>query len=36
MCSRGHIRVLGAVSDASGAAEVAGVTVVHLSRDRTS
>ncbi|MFI5555106.1 AAA family ATPase [Streptomyces sp. NPDC051738] len=30
MCERGHIRVVGAVSDASGVAEVGGVTVVHL------
>ncbi len=30
MCERGHIRVVGAVSDASGVAEVDGVTVVHL------
>lgn len=30
MCERGHIRLVGAVSDASWAAEVDGVTVVHL------
>ncbi len=30
MCDRGHIRLLGAVSDASWAEEVAGVTVVNL------
>ncbi|MEU1037716.1 ATP-binding protein [Streptomyces sp. NPDC005907] len=30
MCERGHIRLVGAVSDASGAAEVAGATVVDL------
>lgn len=30
MCARGHIRVLGVVSDASGVAEAGGVTVVHL------
>ncbi|KOG31105.1 AAA family ATPase [Streptomyces resistomycificus] len=30
MCDRGHIRLVGAVSDASWAAGVAGVTVVHL------
>ncbi|MBC9730011.1 ATP-binding protein [Streptomyces sp. TRM68367] len=30
MCERGHIRLVGAVSDASWAAEAAGVTVVHL------
>ncbi|MDX3450891.1 ATP-binding protein [Streptomyces sp. ME02-8801-2C] len=30
MCDRGHIRLLGTVSDASWAEEVAGVTVVHL------
>ncbi|MGW7267784.1 AAA family ATPase [Streptomyces sp. NPDC054842] len=30
MCERGHIRLVGAVSDASGAAEVEGVTVVDL------
>ncbi|GHH31351.1 AAA family ATPase [Streptomyces lanatus] len=30
MCERGHIRVVGAVSDASGVAGVPGVTVVHL------
>ncbi|GGV71147.1 biotin transporter BioY [Streptomyces griseoloalbus] len=33
MCERGHIRLVGAVSDASWAAEVTGVTVVHLNRD---
>jgi hypothetical protein len=30
MCDRGHIRLLGTVSDASWAQEVPGVTVVHL------
>ncbi|MEV0908176.1 AAA family ATPase [Streptomyces hokutonensis] len=30
MCERGHIRLVGAVSDASWADEVEGVTVVHL------
>lgn len=30
MCERGHIRLVGAVSDASWAAGTAGVTVVHL------
>ncbi|MEU5697915.1 hypothetical protein [Streptomyces aurantiacus] len=35
MCERGHIRLVGAVSDASWAAGVGGVTVVDLSRDRT-
>lgn len=30
MCERGHVRVVGAVSDASWATEVDGVTVVHL------
>lgn len=30
MCERGHIRLVGAVSDASWAAGVEGVTVVHL------
>ena len=30
MCERGHIRVVGAVSDVSGVAGVDGVTVVHL------
>lgn len=30
MCDRGHIRLLGTVSDASWAEEVAGATVVHL------
>ncbi|GAA4040837.1 ATP-binding protein [Streptomyces shaanxiensis] len=30
MCERGHIRVVGAVSDASWVAEADGVTVVHL------
>ncbi|CAL9404590.1 hypothetical protein SUDANB145_01534 [Streptomyces sp. enrichment culture] len=30
MCARGHIRLVGAVSDASWAAGTAGVTVVHL------
>ncbi|WAX77413.1 ATP-binding protein [Streptomyces sp. KMM 9044] len=33
MCERGHIRLVGAVSDASWAAGVDGVTVVHLTRD---
>ncbi|WP_437095315.1 ATP-binding protein [Streptomyces sp. enrichment culture] len=33
MCERGHIRLVGAVSDASWAAGVDGVTVVHLDRD---
>ncbi|MGW0609419.1 ATP-binding protein [Streptomyces sp. NPDC002788] len=33
MCERGHIRLLGAVGDASWAAGVEGVTVVHLNRD---
>ncbi|GGX15164.1 biotin transporter BioY [Streptomyces malachitofuscus] len=33
MCERGHIRLAGAVSDASWAAAVPGVTVVHLDRD---
>lgn len=33
MCDRGHIRLVGAVSDASWAAGVSGVTVVHLDRD---
>ncbi|MEU5520831.1 ATP-binding protein [Streptomyces sp. NPDC047860] len=33
MCERGHIRLAGAVSDASWAAGVPGVTVVHLDRD---
>ncbi|MDQ1025534.1 energy-coupling factor transporter ATP-binding protein EcfA2 [Streptomyces umbrinus] len=35
MCERGHIRLVGAVSDASWAAGVGGVTVVDLERDRT-
>ncbi|MET9390802.1 ATP-binding protein [Streptomyces sp. NPDC006624] len=30
MCERGHLRLVGAVSDASWAAETEGVTVVHL------
>jgi hypothetical protein len=30
MCERGHIRLVGAVSDASWAAGVGGVTVVDL------
>jgi hypothetical protein len=30
MCERGHIRLVGAVSDASWAAGTDGVTVVHL------
>ncbi|MGC0374163.1 ATP-binding protein [Streptomyces sp. SAI-229] len=33
MCERGHIRLAGAVSDASWAAGVSGATVVHLDRD---
>ncbi|WP_328344482.1 ATP-binding protein [Streptomyces violaceus] len=33
MCDRGHIRLVGAVSDASWAAGTEGVTVVHLNRD---
>ncbi|MFC8372011.1 MULTISPECIES: biotin transporter BioY [unclassified Streptomyces] len=33
MCERGHIRLVGAVSDASWAVGVSGVTVVHLDRD---
>ncbi|GGZ99137.1 AAA family ATPase [Streptomyces purpurascens] len=33
MCERGHIRLVGAVSDASWAAGTEGVTVVHLNRD---
>src|SRR5690606_9861711 len=33
MCERGHIRLAGAVSDASWAAAVPGATVVHLDRD---
>ncbi|CAL9292332.1 AAA family ATPase [Streptomyces sp. SudanB52_2052] len=33
MCERGHIRLVGAVSDASWATGTAGVTVVHLNRD---
>ncbi|WP_343998094.1 ATP-binding protein [Streptomyces thermocarboxydovorans] len=33
MCARGHIRLVGAVSDASWAEGVDGVTVVHLDRD---
>ena len=36
MCERGHIRVVGAVSDVAGVAEGDSVTVVHLERDRTS
>ncbi|GHH81588.1 biotin transporter BioY [Streptomyces capitiformicae] len=35
MCERGHIRLVGAVSDASWAAGVPGVTVVHLNRERS-
>ncbi|UUU30343.1 ATP-binding protein [Streptomyces sp. CA-210063] len=35
MCERGHIRLVGAVSDASWAAGVAGVTVVDLNRERS-
>ncbi|MEF9907094.1 ATP-binding protein [Streptomyces sp. P9-A2] len=34
MCERGHIRLVGSVSDASWVAGVDGVTVVHLDRDR--
>jgi hypothetical protein len=30
MCDRGHIRLIGAVADASRVAGVEGVTVVHL------
>ncbi|MFE5814825.1 AAA family ATPase [Streptomyces sp. NPDC056479] len=30
MCERGHIRLVGAVSDGSGVAEAGGATVVHL------
>ncbi|MGC3003852.1 ATP-binding protein, partial [Streptomyces sp. G35A] len=33
MCERGHIRLIGAVSDVSWAEEVGGATVVHLDRD---
>ncbi len=33
MCERGHIRLTGAVSDATWAAGVPGATVVHLRRD---
>ncbi|MGW5615780.1 AAA family ATPase [Streptomyces sp. NPDC003877] len=33
MCERGHIRLVGAVGDASWAAGTEGVTVVHLDRD---
>ncbi len=33
MCERGHIRLIGAVSDASWASAVTGATVVHLDRD---
>ncbi|MET9164437.1 MULTISPECIES: ATP-binding protein [unclassified Streptomyces] len=33
MCERGHIRLVGAVSDATWAARVPGATVVHLRRD---
>ncbi|MFF5366843.1 ATP-binding protein [Streptomyces sp. NPDC013187] len=33
MCERGHIRLVGAVSDGSWAAGTAGATVVHLDRD---
>lgn len=35
MCERGHIRLVGAVSDASWAAGVAGATVVDLNRERS-
>lgn len=35
MCDRGHIRLVGAVSDASRGAGVAGVTVVDLNRERS-
>jgi hypothetical protein len=33
MCERGHIRLVGAVGEASWAAGTEGVTVVHLNRD---
>ncbi|MFE6521820.1 ATP-binding protein [Streptomyces sp. NPDC057794] len=33
MCDRGHLRLVGTVSDASWAAGAEGVTVVHLDRD---
>ncbi|MFE1453990.1 ATP-binding protein [Streptomyces sp. NPDC058735] len=33
MCERGHLRLVGAVSDASWATGTDGVTVVHLDRD---
>lgn len=33
MCERGHVRLVGAVGDASWADGVEGVTVVHLNRD---
>ncbi|WP_260333164.1 ATP-binding protein [Streptomyces beigongshangae] len=35
MCERGHVRLVAAAGDASWAAEVDGVTVVDLGRDRT-
>ncbi|MBP5860644.1 ATP-binding protein [Streptomyces scabiei] len=35
MCERGHIRLAGAVSDASWAAGLTGVTVVDLNRERS-
>jgi hypothetical protein len=35
MGERGHIRLVGAVSDASWAAGVPGATVVHLDRERS-
>ncbi len=35
MCERGHVRLVGASSDASWAAGVPGVSVVHLGRDGT-
>ncbi|MGW0712814.1 AAA family ATPase [Streptomyces sp. NPDC002643] len=35
MCERGHIRLVGAVSDASPAVGVPGVTVVNLDRERS-
>ncbi|MFF6783927.1 ATP-binding protein [Streptomyces sp. NPDC012510] len=35
MCDRGHIRLVGAVSDVSRAVGVAGVTVVDLNRERS-
>ncbi len=35
MCGRGHIRLVGAVSDASWATGVPGAMVVHLNRERS-